>query len=144
MVLAHRRPFASKRVSDRLIEIGVVSATLGSVLAVPCLVVVGFLGLARTQRYLLPHWRSVVGLSSFALTFLGWLLFVGALLFPSLLDLSSRGIYLTADMDRLHIAALCTALPGTVLAMALRRAPRICALIAGLLQLVLGTMMVFA
>src|SRR5208283_2345087 len=104
-----------------------------AIFAVPCLVLLGFIGLARRLRHELPRWRSVAGLVSLALVLLSWLFFAGP---HVLVMLAPADVHLRVDSDRSRQAVFSTALAGTLMAMALKRAPRIYALLAGILEIV--------
>lgn len=44
--------------------------------AIPFLTVLAYRGWVKIGRKELPHWRSILGVTSIAITFLGWLSFV--------------------------------------------------------------------
>jgi len=114
-------------------DIFFLSGIYGSILAVPCLAFLGFIGLTRRLRHELPRWRSVAGLASLALILLSWLLSVGP---DVLVMLAPADVHLRVDSDSRILAVLSTAIAGTLMATALKGAPRINALLAGALEIV--------
>jgi cytochrome bd-type quinol oxidase subunit 2 len=107
-----------------------VSKILGGVtfVAILCLTILAYRGWTGGLRQTLPHWRSALGVTSIALTFLCWSIL--AILF--LADRSGVNSHFSSDWWITAMTLL--ALLGTCLAFALRGAPRIAAIAAGLLM----------
>ena len=96
-------------------------------LSIPCLLLLGFIGWVRRLRHELPKWRIRVGLVSLALTLLSWLIFIGPIV-------AGNNMSLDIESDRWKVGVMILAFPGALLSMAMKRAPRVYGLIAGLLQ----------
>jgi len=106
------------------------SKILGSVtfVTILCLMILAYRGWTRNLRQTLPHWRNALGVTSMALTFLCWSI-LAILFLADRLDVNSRLFF---DWWVTAIALL--AILGACLAFALRGAPRIAAIAAGLLM----------
>lgn len=107
-----------------------VSKTLGGVafVTILCLSIFAYRGWTGDLRRTLPSWRSALGVTSIASTFLCWSIL--AILF--LADQLRVNIDLSSDWWITAMALL--ALLGTGFAFALRGAPRIAAITAGVLM----------
>jgi hypothetical protein len=102
-----------------------ISRTLGIVIfiAIPSLAILSYLNWTKGLRQKLPQWRSALGVTSIAITFLSWF---GSAILLSLGSLSDDWIWPLALL----------ALAGTILAFTLRAASRIEAIAAGVLMFV--------
>ena len=94
--------------------------------APPALVVLAYLGWVKRLRENLPRWRSLIGVTSIALTLLNWLIFL-ALAFVLLMHLQAN--FFTAGWTAINAL---TAAISTSLAFALKGTPRTQAVVAGL------------
>jgi prepilin signal peptidase PulO-like enzyme (type II secretory pathway) len=95
--------------------------------AVPCLTVLAYRGWAKNSRQDLPRWRSVLGITSISVTFLNWF-GCTILALSALVDFN-----IPFSSDWVSPLALLVLL-GTCLALALRGAPRLQAIVAGVLM----------
>jgi hypothetical protein len=112
-----------------------VSKILGGVtfIAVPCLAILTYRGWTEGLRHELPRWRSALGITSIVITFLSW----SSLAILPLLDrIGINTGFFSVDWTT-PIALL--VLAGTSMAFALRGAPRIEAIVAGLLMVAAWT-----
>ena len=107
-----------------------VSKILGSVtiVAIPCLAILAYRGWIKGLRHELPHWRSGLGIASIVVTFLSWASTCILLLIDRI---GINTDFLSVDWTT-PIALL--ALAGTSLAIALKGASRIEAIVAGILM----------
>ena len=109
--------------------------------AVPCLAILAYRGWARSLRQELPHWRSALGLASIVVTFLSWSSLSMSALLVLLERIGFNTNFFSFSPDWIPPIALLV-LAGTSLAIALRGASRIEAIVAGLMMVVAWIMSV--
>jgi hypothetical protein len=111
---------------------GVIVVSFIGLIAVPILLVLAYRGWVKMVRAELSQWRNGLAFPAFLITFANWVA-VAALELPSLINPSMpRSTVLNGDM---LILSRSLSLLAVVLSLALRRGPRIQALLAGLLML---------
>lgn len=115
--------------SSKVIQICNLSVAIAAITATPLLTILALRGWRKRLRTQLPRWRSALGLTSIASTFVCWLGYVSFffLLIP-----------LRIWIDGWHwiIFEVLTLLVGFILALALKSPSRALTLSAGLLMLI--------
>ena len=115
--------------SSKITQICGLSLAIAAIAATPLLTILALRGWVKRLRTQLPRWRSALGLTSIASTFVCWLGYIGS--FFLLMPLGIR-------IDSWHwiIFAVLTLLLGFILALALKSPSRALTLSAGLLMLI--------